>query len=202
VLGVVRVGAAGNNNRNAAVCPMYRAAYDNRGIVSVGASDQNDLGAGFTNYGLFNVDIMAPGVSTLSTVPTTGCSLCDPSGYKLLSGTSMATPHVAYAVATPASDGGPPPTPQFTITSPADGSIIARRSATTIHASVTPSTYSVGRVDLLVGSSGVCSHTSAPYSCNWNVPAAANKTYQLSANAYDANGQLVLVSNKVTVTAK
>ena len=560
-LGVVHVCAAGNSNQNADVYPMYPAAYDNRGIVSVGASDQADLGAGFTNYGLFNVDIMAPGVSTLSTVPITTplwtCPLCDPTGYKLLSGTSMATPHVsgvlaamfhkkpllqtneardvildpasydavtdpkaqststggrlnftkaisnplldspklnnfptitmgpnvfasagnqvnltastsdpdndplrmawtrqadignqwlfgwalntlfpvpttnpvsftapslartatvpydasvadgrgggahgrdyvtvlpaqnpgqppsgtlavnptdapagstitvnfpatdpegsevawdlwigmqygasgtccmtgsstsftlsepgvyrvgaqaidkelnlstrpsavvriggatgeppiasatldklsgpvpltvnidmsassdqdgviqyyffncgggsftpgsqnskgscifdtpgpywiilqaqdssgyidlisAYAVATPNPDVAPPPppppppppTPQLTITSPADGSTVARKSAITIGASVTPSTYSVGRVDFLVASSVVCSDTSVPYSCKWKVPATANKTYQISANAYDTKGQLVLPSNKVSVTAK
>ena len=93
--GVVNVCAAGNSGENADLAPMYPGAFDNRGIVSVLASDQNDLGAYFTNYGVASVDIAAPGVSTLSTVPTGTCSLCDPSGYRALSGTSMATPHVA-----------------------------------------------------------------------------------------------------------
>ena len=96
--GVLNVCAAGNSGVNADLAPMYPAAYDNRGIVSVLATDQNDLGASFTNYGLANVDIAAPGVSTVSTVPMGTCPLCDPSGYRPLSGTSMATPHVSAVV--------------------------------------------------------------------------------------------------------
>ena len=98
--GVLNVCAAGNSGANADITPMYPGGYDNRGIVSVLASDQNDWGASFTNYGLASVDIAAPGVSTMSTVPSGTCALCDPSGYRSLSGTSMATPHVsAVAVA-------------------------------------------------------------------------------------------------------
>ncbi len=97
--GILHVCAAGNSNQNADALPMYPAAFDNRGIISVLATDKNDVGATFTNYGLAKVDIAAPGVSTLSTVPTGTCPLCDRSGYKLLSGTSMATPHVSGVLA-------------------------------------------------------------------------------------------------------
>ncbi len=98
-VGIVNVCAAGNSGQNADAIPMYPAAYDNRGIVSVLATDINDAGAGFSNYGLASVDLAAPGVNTLSTVPSVTCALCYPSGYRALSGTSMATPHVAGVLA-------------------------------------------------------------------------------------------------------
>src|SRR5207249_11609238 len=41
--GAVNVCAAGNSGQNADASPMYPAAYDNRGIISVLASDQNDV---------------------------------------------------------------------------------------------------------------------------------------------------------------
>jgi len=99
VAGVVNVVAAGNSGRNMDIEPSYPAAYDNRGIVSVAATDDADNGAGFTNYGLVSVDVAAPGVSVISTVPPGSCYLCDPGGYRFLSGTSMATPHVAGVMA-------------------------------------------------------------------------------------------------------
>lgn len=97
--GILHVCAAGNSGQNADGSPMYPAAFDNRGIVSVLATDQNDAGTSFTNYGLASVDLAAPGLSVFSTVPTGSCKLCDPSGYRALSGTSMATPHVSGVLA-------------------------------------------------------------------------------------------------------
>ncbi len=98
-LGIINVAASGNNALNTDITPSYPASFDGRGIISVLATDANDAGAYFTNYGYATVDIAAPGMSTLSTVPTGTCYYCDPSGYSFLSGTSMAAPHVTGAVA-------------------------------------------------------------------------------------------------------
>jgi subtilisin family serine protease len=48
----------------------YPAAYDLDNIISVAATDSNDNLASFSNYGTTSVDIAAPGVSILSTLPT------------------------------------------------------------------------------------------------------------------------------------
>lgn len=85
--GVVNVCAAGNTAGNADVVPSYPAAYNNRGIISVLATDLNDNAAAFTTYGIGSTDIAAPGLNVLSTAGTYQCNLCDASGYKSLSGT-------------------------------------------------------------------------------------------------------------------
>ena len=93
------VASAGNTGRNADISPRYPAAYDSDNIISVAATDHNDALASFSTYGLTSVDLAAPGVRILSSVPYSSCRLCDTSGYQWLSGTSMAAPHVAGAAA-------------------------------------------------------------------------------------------------------
>jgi subtilisin family serine protease len=108
--GVTVAAAAGNNSVTADV--FTPAAYDE--VIAVSAlADSDGLPGGsgpttsfgpddtlaeFSNFGS-DVDLAAPGVSILSTVPRGSCEFCRSTGYRFMSGTSMAAPHVAGAAA-------------------------------------------------------------------------------------------------------
>ncbi len=77
----VLVAASGNDNTDQ---PGYPAAYPE--VLAVGAVDYMRQRAEFSNYGEY-IDVMAPGVD----IPSTFID----NQYASLSGTSMATPHVA-----------------------------------------------------------------------------------------------------------
>jgi subtilisin family serine protease len=66
---VLFVAAAGNSNSNNDVNPFYPSNYEVPNVLAVAATDRNDAKASFSSYGLTSVDLGAPGVSTLSTVP-------------------------------------------------------------------------------------------------------------------------------------
>ena len=89
--GILNVFAAGNSGTNNDVTPHYPSNYTSPSILAVGGS--NSVDARVYNYGLVSVDLAAPGVGIRST--TWGSN----SSYGSLSGTSMATPHVAGSAA-------------------------------------------------------------------------------------------------------
>jgi|688.fasta_scaffold00115_8 subtilisin family serine protease len=102
-LGVVVVAAAGNSNSNNDYQPVYPASYET--VLSVAASDKTDSIASFSNYGE-SVDVSAPGSQIPSTMNNQSYlaerlplnfvkNISEEHGIWLLSGTSMATPHVA-----------------------------------------------------------------------------------------------------------
>jgi subtilisin family serine protease len=100
--GQLFIAAAGNSNNNNDNVPSYPSGYDLDNIISVAATDHNDNRAGFSSFGATTVDLGAPGVDVLSTTPN--------NTYQEFSGTSMASPQVAGAVALIADTA-----PEFTI---------------------------------------------------------------------------------------
>ncbi len=89
--GVLFVAAAGNSSNNNDNAPSYPADYNLPNVISVAATDDADTLAGFSNFGANSVDLGAPGVRILSTVPG--------NAYASFNGTSMAAPHVTGVAA-------------------------------------------------------------------------------------------------------
>jgi subtilisin family serine protease len=86
--GITFVVAAGNSSSNACNFSPARVAA----AVTVGATDENDTRATFSNFGSC-LDLFAPGVRIVSTWNSSNTATAT------LSGTSMAAPHVTGAVA-------------------------------------------------------------------------------------------------------
>ncbi|MBT2395197.1 type VII secretion-associated serine protease mycosin [Streptomyces sp. ISL-100] len=86
--GALIVAASGNDGANGKSANTYPASYP--GVLAVAASDRNDERAFFSQAGDF-VDVAAPGVGMVSTVPKGGQCAAD--------GTSFAAPYVAGVAA-------------------------------------------------------------------------------------------------------
>jgi thermitase len=89
--GAVVVAAAGNEGADIDLAPVYPAAYGLANVLSVTAVGNDGSLPPFANRGRLRVDVGAPGVDVLSTVPQ--------GRYAFFSGTSMATPHATAVVA-------------------------------------------------------------------------------------------------------
>nr|WP_069815363.1 type VII secretion-associated serine protease mycosin [Streptomyces sp. TP-A0874] len=86
--GAVVVASAGNDGLDGKVKETYPAAYD--GVIAVASSDRNNERAPFSQRGDF-VDVAAPGVDIVSTVP--GFGQC------VDNGTSFSAPYVSAVAA-------------------------------------------------------------------------------------------------------
>ncbi len=85
--GIPIISASGNDN---SASLYYPSGYNNQNIISVGAIDESNNRASFSNYGP-SLDLVAPGTNILSTTKY--------NTYSSASGTSMAAPFVSGAFA-------------------------------------------------------------------------------------------------------
>lgn len=88
---IVFVASAGNSGNSNDITAYYPATYGTDNLISVAATENNDVLAQLSNYGAKTVHLAAPGFLIYSTLPG--------NAYGFRSGTSTAAPHVAGVAA-------------------------------------------------------------------------------------------------------
>jgi serine protease len=142
--GVVVVAAAGNERATGS--PISYPAAD-AGVIAVAATDSADTVATYSNQGSY-VDVAAPGSGIVSTYPTAK------GGYLSMSGTSMASPHVA-AVAALLAGYNPALTPDQV-------EAAMEKSAVDLGTAGRDNDYGYGRIDAVAALAAVTPAVTAP----------------------------------------
>lgn len=93
--GVIVVAACGNTTNNIDINPTFPASYALDNIVTVASTSKADVLSTFSNFGLTNVDLAAPGEQIFSTFPATDSFYFNDAN----GGTSYSAPYVAGACA-------------------------------------------------------------------------------------------------------
>ncbi len=128
---------------------------------------------------------------------TCALSLADPAADN-----SPQTVNASYAVTDSVV---PPPenpdiiAPTATLVSPLAGTVL--KATKVVITGIATDDIGISKVEFYVNKKVQCTDLTAPYSCTWNVPGVAGKTYPIQAKAYDAAGNSGL-SAIVNVTAK
>jgi len=174
--GVVVVAAAGNGSTSAL---SYPAAYADLSVI---ATDSNDAKPSWSNYGGYANQVSAPGQSILSTVSkNTALGISSSTGYAMLSGTSMATPHVSGLAALLAGN-----------VAPANIPTRIQQTAVKLPNASSPDTlhFGAGRIDALAAVTGTVAPPPPPPAADFSmtvtpasrtIPRGTNTTYTMKA---------------------
>ncbi|WP_327008734.1 S8 family peptidase [Dactylosporangium sp. NBC_01737] len=174
--GVTYAVAGGNDSANA--CTKSPARLPE--AITVGATDSKDARASFSNFGSC-LDIFAPGVNILSSANSSN------TGTQKMSGTSMATPHVAGAAALYLA-GHPTATPAQVRDALVNGAV---SNAVTGAGSGSPNKllYTAGLI-------------SAPAPANPTTPTTPTTPATPATCAAASNGTDVFIADRAVVTSK
>ena len=173
-------------------------------VIAVGAVDSTDTIASFSSIGppMQDHGISAPGISIFSTVPTGSCQHCAPSGYTTLSGTSMATPHVAGTVALmlEANPGLSPAKIRSILfnTACSSGTSPSCQSIT----GVPNVTYGSGRVDALRAVNGFVAFPSESVSISGSISTATARSKTLTAETVQAQDSVLAIRVRSTTPSE